>query len=112
MKPQAFKKMNIEPKIDKLQENISLKFDQFDALPFARGEYVLTTVNGKQTNIIPLTTTSTDFSHGLGREPEGFFVTYQDANAVIWWDRTGTEDRSLFIKLDASASVNAKIWVF
>lgn len=112
MKPQAFKKMNIETKINKLQENISLKFDQFDDLPFAKGNYVTTVVNGAETNILPLTTTATDFSHKLGKEPEGYFIVYQDSNAVIWWDRTGTEDRNKFIKLDASASVNAKIWVF
>jgi hypothetical protein len=88
--------------------------DQFSLLnaPFLRGRFLTIESNGIETDIIPLTTTATDFEHKLGTEPSGFLVTYQDANAVIWWDRSGSEDRSFYIKLDASGSVNAKVWVF
>lgn len=100
-----------DAKIDKFQEGVAQQFTQLNA-PFINGRYLTATVNSVETNIIPLTTTATNFEHKLGREPEGFLITYQDANAVIWWDRSSTEDRTLFLRLDASATVNAKIWLW
>jgi hypothetical protein len=96
---------------DKFQEYVAQQFGLLSA-PFLQGRYLTTTTNGQETNLIPLTTTATDFPHLLGKEPEGFLITYQDANAVIWWDRSGTEDRTLFLRLDASGTVNAKVWVW
>lgn len=55
-----------------------------------------------------LTTTATQFPHGLGVTPQGFLVFDKNANADIW--RTAWDDKT--ITLDASASVTAKIWVF
>lgn len=100
-----------DAKVDKFQEAVAQQFNQLTA-PFISGRYITTEVNGLETNILPLTTTAANFEHKLGREPEGFLVTYQDDNAVIWWDRSSTEDRTLFLRLDASATVNAKVWVF
>lgn len=100
-----------DAKIDKLQEGISQQFTLINA-PFINGKFLTTTTNSIDTDLIPLTTTATNFEHKLGREPAGFLVTYQDANAVIWWDRTSSEDRSFFLRLDASASVNVKIWIW
>lgn len=98
-------------KADKFQEYVAQQFDLINS-PFVRGRFLTTTVNGVETDILPLTTTATNYPHGLDREPVGFIVVYIDGNAVIWWDRSSNEDRSLFIRLDSSASVNAKVWVF
>jgi hypothetical protein len=57
---------------------------------------------------IALTTTATAYPHGLGTTPQGFIIFDKNANADIW--RTAWDDRT--ITLDASATVNAKVWVF
>jgi hypothetical protein len=98
-------------KADKFQDYVSQQFELINC-PFIRGKFITTTINNVETDILPLTTTATNYPHGLDREPIGFLVAYQDANASIWWDRSSSEDRDLFIRLDASATVNAKVWVF
>lgn len=108
MKPKAYKKFTTEGALDRVQENCRLKFDDYDRMPFVIGRLL----DSNDSTLIGLTTTATNYEHKLGREPDGFLVLYRDANAVIWWDRSGSEDRTKFLRLDASASVNAKIWVF
>ncbi len=50
-------------------------------------------------------------SHGLGRRPEGFIVTRQNASASIYESSTATfPDRQ--IALTASATVTADIYFF
>lgn len=112
MRLPGLKKIDSEDaRVNKFQGYVK---DQFELInwPAIRGRYLTRILNGVETNIMALTTTATNFEHKLGREPEGFIVVYLDGNAVIWWDRTSNEDRSLFIRLDASANVNAKIWVY
>ena len=100
MKPQAFKKMNIETKINKLQENISLKFDQFDAMPFAKGNYL---------ESVAISTSDTSVNHGLGVTPIGFIILDKNANATVWRSGTSTDK---VLTLRASASVTINLWVF
>jgi len=57
---------------------------------------------------VALTTSGKSIEHKLGRVPTGWIVTDTDANATIW--RTGWSAET--ISFDASATVNAKIWVF
>lgn len=112
MRLPELKKIDSEdPKVNKFQGYVK---DQFELInwPAIRGRYLTRILNGVETNIMALTTTATNFEHKLGREPEGFVIVYQDAAASIFWDRTSTEDRTLFIRLDSSANVNAKVWVF
>lgn len=70
----------------------------------------LLTLNFLKGNLITvsLSTTATAFSHGLGVAPQGFLVFDKTANADIW--RTAWDDKT--ITLDATASVDAVIWVF
>lgn len=49
------------------------------------------------------------FAHKLGRKPRGWFVTDIDADATVW--RTEAFDAKT-ITLEASATANAKVWVF
>lgn len=111
MLPALKKYQSSDVQVNRFQEEVAKKFTELTA-PFITGRYLTIVANQQETNVIPLTTTATNFEHKLGREPEGFIVVYLDGNAVIWWDRTTTEDRSLFIRLDASANVNAKIWIY
>jgi hypothetical protein len=57
---------------------------------------------------ITVTTTATEFNHGLQKTPFGWFVLDKTANADIW--RTAWDSKT--ITLDATASATIKLWVF
>jgi hypothetical protein len=57
---------------------------------------------------LSITTSGLEIEHGLGREPQGFFVADSTADVRVWrvsWD-------SRIINLDASGSSVISVWVF
>lgn len=84
----------LQKTIEYSQEFVS----QLLALNFLKGNLIT----------VSLSTTATPFSHGLGTTPQGFLVFDKTSNADIW--RTAWDDKT--ITLDATASVNAVIWIF
>lgn len=99
------------PDLTKFQGYVKDQFALLNA-PFLRGRFLTQIVAGVESETIALTTTAINIEHKLDREPSGFIVTYLDADQRIWWDRSGTEDRTRFIRLDASGNVNVRVWVF
>lgn len=59
---------------------------------------------------VQLTTTATDVPHNLRREPIGWTIVRQNANATIWEQTTNLP--TAFLKLQSSAAVTVSIWVF
>lgn len=54
-----------------------------------------------------------DVGHGLLRAPMGWILTSLSAAAVIWEDVEYTgQDRTRFLRLQASAPVVVNLWVF
>lgn len=95
----SFKKTkHSDPEINRIQENALEKFNAYDSVPFINGNLLE----------IDVSTTATDFNHGLNRTPIGFLVIDKNANADIW--KTGATRTT--IQLDASASASIKVWVF
>lgn len=68
-------------------------------------------VDGVHKRGVSLSTTAADIEHGLGRRPEGFVITKQDAAASIYEPSESTLPTRL-ITLQASASVTADIFFF
>lgn len=93
------------------QSQANLEFFQARNADFVAGNY-LTEVNseGVETQFISLSTAAKVIPHRLTRRYNGFFVIEQGGNATIFNTR-GSEDDN-FITLTASASVQARIWVF
>jgi hypothetical protein len=62
------------------------------------------------------TTLQQSIGHRLGRKYQGFFISNINANSNIWvWTGLPTdieEDKSLFIRLQASAPSIVRLWVF
>lgn len=79
--------------------------------PFFRGRYLTTLVDGQESEIITLTSSAQLLNHKLGQKPIGFLVLDRLANQTIW-RVAGTEDQTLFINLQASGTVQCRIWVF
>lgn len=61
------------------------------------------------TNIILVATTPLQINHNLGRVQQGYFITSQNANAVIWM--TSTFNAQTFT-LESSADVTLNVWVY
>lgn len=68
-------------------------------------------VDGVHKRDISLSTTATDIEHGLGRRPEGFVITKQNAAASIYEPTAATIPDRLIV-LQASATVTADIFFF
>lgn len=99
MKLDTFKRLFIDDStISRFQDNVTNWAAQIELCPFLKGVQIDETIN----------TTDTVINHKLQKEPEGFLVIDQDANANIW--RVSSDSQT--ITLRASASVSAKIWVF
>lgn len=66
-------------------------------------------LRGRPLTSIELSTTAKQVTHTLGRIPEGFFITSQDAEGSVWLDSPMT---SRALPLVASATMTVSIWVF
>lgn len=67
-------------------------------------------LGGNQITGISLTAnTPLAINHGLQRDPQGWFLTDNTANAVIW--RTKSFN-SLILTLESSANTTISFWVF
>lgn len=104
MKPQAYKKASISPELDRVQEYIAQKFQQFDALPFAAGTLLRATDGSERITI----NGATEFNHSLGQTPMGFMLLGKFGNADIWQN----DADATTITLDSTTSVSAVVWVF
>lgn len=105
--------------LDRVQLNISKALDPVLAVVLLDGRLVEDEVVSGQLVEIVLTTTPKNVAHGLGRKYRGWFIVDKNANADVWVDPpTGVPlvdpnpDRALFVRLDASATVTVKLWVF
>ncbi len=73
-------------------------------------------LNGHEVPLV-LTTTPKDVAHKLGRAYRGWFIIDRNADARIWVDPAvaGVDpnvDPTKFLRLDASATVTVRLWVF
>lgn len=100
MKPQAFKKLDIDEKTNKLQENIGIKLQEYDNQPFIKGNLLTSVV---------INAANTTINHGLNAVPTGWLILDKNADSRIW--RTSAfDDKTLTLR--ASAQVTVNLWVF
>lgn len=57
---------------------------------------------------ITVSTSATQFNHGLQQTPQGWIIFDKDSNANVW--KLGATDKT--ISFIASAASNIKVWVF
>lgn len=102
----AFKKLRLEERsANRAVEAVSEFVSQFNfSLIFGRF------LTEDDAQIVSLSTTAKKIAHRLDEKYKGFLVAENDSNAVIYNTRADDDDQ--FITLTASASCNAKIWVF
>lgn len=96
----AFKKLAQKDfSTGKMQDNSEQFNNQFRAIPF---------LDGRLIEDVVVTTSTVSIEHKLGREPLGYIITKQNADARIWY----TSINELFLVLDSSATVTIDVWVF
>lgn len=96
----AFKKIaQATFEASKAQDNNEQFSNQFRNNPLLDGVRI--------TNVTVITST-VSVAHRLGRQPLGYIITKQSADARIWL--TSWNDR--FLVLDSSATVVIDLWVF
>lgn len=99
----GFKKLGLSTdELNKLQENIGQVVQSLSTSQLLNGVLI------KDVDL--RAATSTQVSHGLGREYIGYIIVKQNANSVIWVANNQLPAR--FINLNCSADVRASFWVF
>ena len=89
-----------ETSVVQMQQSLNDQFNQIAKIPF---------INGSQLTAIALVTGSLNsINHKLGRKAQGYFLTSNSANAVVWND--AFNDTTLDLRCSANTTVN--IWVF
>lgn len=96
LKEQTFKETEVSLLMSVLREWAN----QFQNIPFLDGRLI--------SDLILDSADSIKVSHNLGRQPKGWFVVDQDADANIY--ETDRTESGLFLK--ASSTVTASVWVF
>lgn len=97
-----FKKVaGADADVAKLQQRLEEFFAQFITNPLLDGVLL------KQ---VKLSSSATQVSHNLGREPQGWLVVNKNANADVW--QSSTNLPKSFIALTATADVTIDLWVF
>ena len=84
-----------------IQRNTSEFVDQLMKVPF---------IEGRLLEDLAVSTTATDFPHGLGRVARGYFIV--KANAGVTLFDTASTTPAVMIKLTASATATISLWVF
>lgn len=109
-----------DPALDKFQTAVAFAVDPLLKNPLLAGRLLETETdaNGHEIEIV-LTTTARNIAHKLGRKYRGWFIIDRNADARVWVDPPvgvplvdPNPDRERFLRLDASATVTVKIWVF
>ena len=67
-------------------------------------------INGKVLESLAITTSATNYPHGLGRLPKGWMLVSPQANTVVYEDRTLRSDT--MINLRGSSNGTVDVWVF
>jgi len=97
-----FKKTNIKDyEINRLQENIGEYVAQFTSNPLLDGRVI--------ENIV-VSTTATEFAHGLGRELRGYFIVKSNTHVTIYNTTSITPKTSM--KLVGSTTATISVYVF
>lgn len=102
----GFKKIRLEDNnANRSMEAVSEFVSQFNfSLIFGRF------LTEDDAQVVSLSTSAKKIAHRLDEKYKGFLVAENDSNAVVYNTRADDDDK--FITLTASASCNAKIWVF
>ena len=53
-----------------------------------------------------------EVSHGLGRAPEGWFLTRLRFQTIVWDTQDGNSNRDKTLRLRTSSDVTIDLWVF
>lgn len=100
MSLRALRKLNSPtPDLNKVQDNVEL------ALRPVLQSAILA---GVQVNDVELTTSPATVSHTLGRQPQGWLLVGQNADARVW---STARDRNI-LTLQASAACTVSLWVY
>lgn len=96
-----FKRINFkDDALNRFQGNCGETFDTITSNPLLNGLRV--------DDIAIVSGTNKSVAHGLGREPQGWFVIGQySASSVYEISRSST-----FLIIDASANVTVDLWIF
>lgn len=120
MAPPVKRVQTSDEDLNRVQDSILPTVNALRACPILDGRLVETETdsNGHEIEIV-LTTTPKNVAHKLGRAYRGWWVTDRNADARVWVDPpTGTPsvdpnpDHAKFVRLDASATVTVRLWVF
>ncbi len=117
--PPQFKKINVKDlDLNRVQDAVAFALNTIASIPLLDGRPVETETNAaKHELVIVLGTTPKNIAHKLGRAYRGWFIVDKNANADVWVDPAvaGVDpnpDVTKFVRLDASATVTVKLWVF
>lgn len=70
-------------------------------------------INGVLIKNVSLSTGATNFvAHKLGRDPQGWIIVRQRANAIVWDAQDQNQLKSRTLALEASANVVCDLWIF
>jgi hypothetical protein len=99
MELKPYKKLTgLEQDLSKTVQYTEEFTSQLTPLVFLKGNLITITV----------TTSATQFNHGLQQVPQGWIIFDKDSNANVW--KLGATDKT--ISFIASAASNIKVWVF
>lgn len=100
LKPFSPIKFTDNLELNRVQESISQYTNQLNGKFIVDGILINASLVNGSVNLVP---------HGLGRVPNGYVVIYKSANSDLWDD---SNPDSLFLRLNVTANVNVKLWVF
>jgi len=102
MSLKEFKTLNVKDyELAKVQDNTSEFISQIISNPILGGVLL---------KGLDVTTTATDFAHGLGREPVGYFIVKANAQVTVF-DTVSTTPK-VALKLTGSTTATINLWVF
>lgn len=98
-----FKKIDFKDKdVSKFQDSVDEYLNQLNAV----------VLDGIILTDVLIGTTTTEISHKLGRNFQGWHLLDIHGDARVWRDTSSTADLTKFLPLKASASVTVSLWVF
>lgn len=98
-----FKKINVKDyELSRVQDNVDDSFRRIEQDTFNSGNFISANIGTSDTIIL----------HKLKRKPVGYIVVDKDAAADVYTSSTTNNLPELQLILKASASVNAKIYIF
>lgn len=98
-----FRKIKTEIKdLRVVQDALALIFNRLLGVSFLDGRTVTAVLASGDNRI----------EHGLGREPEGYFILRKNAAATIYDKLASSQLTERFLVLNSSATVTVTLWVF